>query len=64
MDDLEGDGLVMTLAQAGVQAPIQGGLAAGPCIPGRLVRFAENGDHVNGPRLQAAGSELRRLRAR
>jgi len=25
MDDPEGDGLVITLAQAGVQAPIQGG---------------------------------------
>ena len=27
MDDPEGDGLAKTLAQAGVQAPIQGGLA-------------------------------------
>jgi excinuclease UvrABC ATPase subunit len=29
MDDHEGDGLVITLAQAGEQARIQGGLVAG-----------------------------------
>ena len=55
--DPEGDGLVVTLAQAGNDVRV-GGLAAGPGVFAGQMRLAEDDDHVGGPRLQAAGAEL------
>jgi hypothetical protein len=59
VDDAEGRGLVVTFPQAGQQARVQGGLPSRPGVLDSLVRLAQDGDHVGGPGLQAAGAEFR-----
>jgi len=63
MDDAEGDGGVVAFAQARQQGRIEGWLPswlpAGLGVLDRLVRLAQDGDHVGGPGLQAAGTEFR-----
>jgi len=56
--DPEGGGLVVALAELGQQLRVRGGLASGPGLGGRLMGFAEDLDHIAGPRLQAAGAQL------
>ncbi len=57
MRDPELGGLVVTLAQLRQKFRVDGRIAPGPGVFGRLVRFAEYLDHVGGPGLQAAGAE-------
>src|SRR6266403_2132579 len=55
VDDPEGGGLVVALAELVQQVRAEGGAAAGA---DGLVRFAQDRDDLAGPGLQAAGAEL------
>src|SRR5258705_9737787 len=58
MDDPEGGGLVVALAELARQVRAEGGAAAGTGLFHGLVRLAQDGDDVAGPGLQPAGAEL------
>jgi hypothetical protein len=58
VDDPEGSGLVVALAELVQQVRVQGGAAAGAGLFDGLVRLAQDSDDVAGPGLQAAGAEL------
>src|ERR1700722_17346485 len=56
--DAEGGGLVVAPAQFGQLSGVQGGVPAGAGFLHRLVRLAQDADHVASPGLQAAGAEF------
>ena len=58
VDDAEGGGLVVALAELVQQVRVEGGAAAGACVLDGLMGLAQDGDDVAGPGLQAAGAEL------
>ena len=58
VDDPEGGGLVVALAELVQHLRAEGGAAAGAGVLDGLVRFAQDLDDVAGPGLQAAGAEL------
>src|SRR5256884_6820478 len=58
VDDPEGGGLVVALAELVQQVRAEGGAAAGAGVLDGLVRFAQDRDDVAGPGLQDAGTEL------
>jgi hypothetical protein len=58
VDDPEGGGLVVALAELVQQVRVQGSAAAGAGVTDGLVCLAQYGDDVAGPGLQAAGAEL------
>ena len=58
MDDAEGGSVVLAFPQALEQGRVKGGLPAGPGVLDGLVGLAQDGDHVGGPGLQAAGGRV------
>ena len=64
MDDPGGNGVVVAFPQSLEQGRGQGGLAAAAGVVDGLVCLAQDGDHVGGPGLQAAGSSLDTARHR
>src|SRR2546423_14854922 len=58
VDDAEGGGLVVALAELVQQVRAGRGAAAGAGVLDGLVRFAQDHDDLAGPGLQAAGAEL------
>lgn len=56
--DAECDGLVVTLAELRERFRIEGRVAAGQGVFDGFVCLAEDFDHVGGPRLQPAGTEI------
>jgi hypothetical protein len=64
MDDAEGDSVVVAFPQALEQGGVKGGLPAGLDILDGLAGLAQDGDHVGGPGLQAAGPSLVTARQR